>query len=275
MPMICYLKVIIDTIYVVEYNKHMEKSLNFFGLNKTEEALYKVALSLGPASVQVLAKAAGVKRSTSYFAIENLIVKGFMHEIIKDKRKTIMAEEPEYLAKILKKEQDLLEEKKKAMAQIVPELKSLVHNLPNHSNVSYYEGKAGIWHIFEDILQEKKDIYWLGDFTAALKYLDFQELLDEFSKKRRQYGPTKSYVISDRHPLARKLWQLEDTDFREFRFLSDKEKLDSAVVIYGHKIALFSFEQIISGTILENKAIAKMMHLMFRVIWENSGQSPN
>ncbi len=251
-----------------------EINLSPFGLTKTEEAIYRTSLKIGPSGVRILAKAAGVKRSTSYYAIDHLIERGLLHQKIVGNKKTVEAEEPEHFFDILAREKSDLKNKELIASEIVPQLKALIHEFPHRSSVSFYEGKDNVWHIFEDILKEKKDPYWFGSFGSALKYLDFQDLLDRFSKKRRQFGKTKSFIISDPHPLAQRLWRLEDTGFREFRFLPEKIELKSAMIIYGNKVALLAFEEPVAGTILENKAIADTMRVMYQFLWLACSKKP-
>lgn len=248
--------------------------MTFLGLTETEEKIYKTSLIVGTANIRLIAQKSGIRRSTAYYAIDTLIEKGFLHEKVTSGKKFIEAQQPEYLFDVLAKEKSELRTKEDAIRKIVPQLKELAKNPTFNSEVTYYQGVENVWHIFEDILKERADIYWFGSFGSALEHFAFQELLDRFSKKRRQVGRTKSFVISDPHPLAQKLWRLEDTDFREFRFLPKKFFLRSALIIYNQKIALISFDDPIAGTLIQNNAIAETLRVMFDSLWKSASAKP-
>lgn len=244
--------------------------LSIFGLNTTEQEIYKSALRLGPASVHAVAKAANVKRTTAYFAVENLKEKGLMIEKIKGAVKIIEPVEPEYLREILHKEKTELDQKISSAADLITGLKTLAKATSNYSEVKYYEGKRHIKKVFDDILITKSDVLWFGTMSAALQSTDFQEIYQSFSKARRKMGGTKSYVISDRHKYAKELWFQDNLDFREFRFLPEDVETEGAVVVYGDKAALFSFGELFRATVIQNGAIAGVMKVMFRLIWDKA-----
>lgn len=244
--------------------------LSVFGLNATEQEMYKASLRLGPASVHAVAKMAKIKRTTAYFAVENLVEKGLLFQRIKGAVKIIEPAEPEYLNQLLKREKAELEKKMTSAVDVISGLKTLSKTWSNYSEIKYFEGKKHIEKAFDDILASKFDPHWFGTLASALESPDFQEIYQKFSKARRKIGGTKSYVISDRHPYAKKLWFHEKLDFREFRFLPDEIKTEGAAVIYGDKVALFSFGDVISATVIENRAIANMMLIMFQLIWKKA-----
>ncbi|MEI8143716.1 MAG: helix-turn-helix domain-containing protein [Candidatus Berkelbacteria bacterium] len=252
----------------------MKMNLESFGLNETEQAIYLAGLALGPTSVQSLSRTANTKRSTSYFAIENLIEKGFFRERKDAKKRTLIAENPKHLNRIIRKEELALQQKKSSLEQLMPQLEAIATNTTDHSSIDYYEGKEGVWHVFENMLKEKADIFWLGNFGAAIEHLDLSDLLINFSKKRRQFYQNKSYIICSSHALAQKLWELEDTDFREFRFIETSKTPQSAIAFQADNTTLFSFGTKISATVYHNREIAGLITLMFDALWKTSSKTP-
>ncbi len=57
------------------------------GLNKRETVLYLALLQMGPSSVLSIAKKADMKRPTAYLVLDDLMQKGLVAEVPKEKKK--------------------------------------------------------------------------------------------------------------------------------------------------------------------------------------------
>jgi len=102
-----------------------------FGLNKNEAILYLACLSLGPSSVQTIAKGANIHRTTVYPIIDGLMKKGIMKTEVHGLKKLFTVENPEKL-------ESIIELKKEQLKQILPEL-TAIHSLKSgESFIKYY-----------------------------------------------------------------------------------------------------------------------------------------
>ncbi|MBI4708813.1 MAG: hypothetical protein HY764_01255 [Candidatus Portnoybacteria bacterium] len=98
--------------------------------------MYLASLELGQSTVQEIAKKAGINRPTSYFIIDGLIKKGLMSSFHKGKKQYFVAADPDNLEEILEKEKVNIDEKKKVLGKILPQLQSLIEIRENTANES-------------------------------------------------------------------------------------------------------------------------------------------
>jgi sugar-specific transcriptional regulator TrmB len=82
------------------------------GLAAKEADTYLAMLELGPASVQDIAKKAGINRTTTYVMIEGLKKHGLVSTFERGKKTLFSAENPEQLLDILTKETSVINAKK-------------------------------------------------------------------------------------------------------------------------------------------------------------------
>ena len=112
------------------------KELKSSGLSENEAKVYLAALELGETSVYRLAKKSGVKRTTTYLAVESLKEKGLMSGYNRNNVTICYAENP-------KKITDHLEKKKRSLDKIMPELlafTNLIDKKPKIQTVSASKG---------------------------------------------------------------------------------------------------------------------------------------
>ena len=95
-----------------------DRILEEIGLTHNEIIVYKTLLQLGQTTAGPLTKKSGIHRSRVYESLNKLINKGLVSYSIKANIKYFSAQNPETII-------DFLEEKKKAVKEILPELKSL------------------------------------------------------------------------------------------------------------------------------------------------------
>jgi len=241
--------------------------LEQLGLNETEAKTYLALLKLGQCNISALSRELSVPRTTLYYSIAELKEKGFVFERLISKKRLFSARSPEFLSK---KAARLLQDAKAINDKIhylIPALKKLATDPSSHSQVTHFEGKESVWEVFEIILRSNKDSYWFGFGQAFLKSYDFDYFVKNFSKRRRQFGRTKSYNIISPFESASKIAKRGETDFQEFRFLKKSQDFDAGVCIFGDKIAIFSYNDGLSATILQGTAIAEITKTMFMMIW--------
>src|ERR1700733_12437123 len=105
---------------IVDYLKQLD-------LSDVEAKLYLTLLQTGPTSVRDLAQTIDIKRTTTYFYIDQLVDKGLIMKLVKGSKKLVAATEPKNL-------ETLVEEKlatAKAVKQNFPNiLKTLTTSLP-------------------------------------------------------------------------------------------------------------------------------------------------
>lgn len=244
------------------------KQLQNLGLNETEAKAYLALLKIGGASIGVLSRETGIARTTLYYSIEELKKKGFIFEKVIDMRRRLIPRSPEFLEKRAQKQAEQAQTVADSISNLIPTLKNLAKEDSSFSTISHFEGKESVWEVFEIILRSNKDSFWFGFGRRFLENYDFDFFVNNFSKKRRQFGRTKSYNIIPQLEGVEKIAKREEVDFQEFRFLSNDQDFRAGICIFGDKIAIFSYDNGLSATLISGSAIAEIAGTMFKMIWE-------
>src|SRR5438105_2749719 len=116
------------------------------GLTPKQAAVYEACLDAGPSRIPEIAQSAGVKRTTAYGIVEELLGLGLLTSSYKGKRKVYAAQDPSALV-------SMLEEKKKRVADIMPQLSELFITRHARPKITFVEGREGVKKIYDDILE--------------------------------------------------------------------------------------------------------------------------
>jgi HTH-type transcriptional regulator, sugar sensing transcriptional regulator len=243
----------------------INKTLGQFGLDHKEDDVYLALLQLGASGATEIARKAGIKRTTVYDVLTNLRMKGLVSEVIKNKKRIFVAEDPQKLDK-------LIDEKKDILAEIMPMLKSMHNTKGTKPKVSYYEGDDGLKEVYWKTLEGTKEILGIVPKDA------FDYLGEKFAVKyirKRSDLKIESRVIS---PETEKMIDFKKKDNklnRETRLISKKEfPFSTEINIGNNKVAFMSFEEKM-GVIVESTAIAENMRLLFELAWKGADSENN
>ncbi len=249
------------------------EELKSLGLTENEIKVYLTVLEQGTATIKSLTSSSGVKRTTIYSCLNRLKKLGLVTEGRRGKKRVFIAEKPDKLQESITQEekhfQKKINQKRKIIKSLIPQLKAITKKTPGAPKVRFYEGLAGGWNIIEDFLREKEDSFELGSLSKAFENVDLKEVNQRITHRRRQIGKTKSHIITDKHPEIVKRYFQKELSFREYRFLPETIKLNSYVIIYGDKIALISLKKPFSGMIIESKEIVEAMKFLWDIAWKN------
>ncbi len=239
-----------------------QKLLRSLGLSDSEAQVYLASLDLGAASVQDLAKKAGVSRVTTYAVIEHLMARNLMSSVEKGKKTLFMAESPERLVAVMTTR---LQEMKATLNEVedsIHELKLVQRG--TKPVVRMFEGEEAFRAVFEDMVTTRpEEIDEFGNLDEVRKHVPKELSIKHLDKTLKN---TKRRLI---YTTAR----LEDpsTESRSFTtFLSQKNyPCLGDVVIYGkNKVALSSLGPKPVSVIIESEVITEMMRSLFSLAWK-------
>ena len=128
-----------------------EEALKKIELKEKEIKVYLANLRLGSSTANIIADRANVIRTTAYDVLKTLIDKGLVSYVIKSGVKYFEAVTPN---KILY----LLDEKKKAIESVLPDLNKMKESITEKPTAQVYEGIDGLKTIMEDMLKTGKEI---------------------------------------------------------------------------------------------------------------------
>lgn len=248
----------------------MLKILKQIGLKEKEIKVYLIVLEKGSLSAQTIAGETGIKRTTVYLVLEKLKKIGLIGEVIDKNKKAFFAEKPEKLLKIIQAKKKEMEKEEERVKELLPQLEKILKNkhVSPLEEIRRYQGKEGIWNIIENYLKSRQDLYIFFP-GKTYEHLGLSRILSDVTKKRRQIGKNKAYIITDYHAQNKKFFREEDMDFREIRFLPEISRFDSGILIYDRKIALVSLQEPYSSVLIKNEEIYLLVKFMFDIIWQS------
>jgi len=235
-----------------------EEKLNALGLPIMQAKVYIASLQLGQASIQSIARKSGVSRSTIYTFIDEMIAKHYLFETVQGKRKLYSAASPE---RILEDEASRF----KKLQNLLPELQALNNNIKRKPRVTYYEGMEGIKEVYQDMINEKDNIFAYEDLKHLKEGLP-KSIFKWFPGERAKHGIHISSISRDSKE-ARKFSQKNQKLLRTTRFIED-EDFKTDINIYGNKIALMDLRSDMPFCVLiENKHLADTLKMLWKQLW--------
>lgn len=230
------------------------------GLTENEAKIYLAALELGETTIVRIAKKSGVKRTTTYLSVESLKEKGFLSELRKKKKNFFYAEDPRIL-------QDKIEERKKAIDRIVPQLLSITNLMDKKPKIIFYEGLAGIKDVYRDTLK-----YPNQEMLAWVSQDVFDILGDEFINyyiPKRIENKIWVRVIAPDNSEIKDYKNREISELRKTKLISsEKYPIEVEIDLYSkNKIGIMAFKEKI-GLIIESEKIHKTLKSIFEMYWD-------
>ena len=235
-----------------------EEALKELNLSDKEVKVYLSLLMLGQSAVNAVAKKANLNRVTTYDVLKSLLERGFVSYVIISGVKHFEAVDP---SKFL----DSLREKQEKIEAVLPELKAVKASLTKKPQIEMFEEINGLKSIFNDILKENKETWFIGD-PKMLDALQFY--FPHFIKQKRKQGIFSKVITYDCKAM-RKYKKQAPKKYIHMRFI--KEKIDMTKIFYGDKVAFLTFKEKNSiGILINNKAIADTERKLFDILWINS-----
>ena len=264
----------LDNMLYYHYNKctkyminALKKTLNKLGLSKHETGVLLVLLQKENLKVQTIAKLAHLNRTTTYGVLQTLMKKGLVQSTDHFGTSEFQSIEPKLLLNYIDRKQEELNERKKEIKELLPELKRLQSKSDVFPRIQVFEGIEGIKQAYEDTLENNKEKQLL-DFTgtdAVFKHMG-KEWVDYYVKKRARLE-IKCIDIAPDTEWAQKSKKRDDELFRITKLMPEKYLFNTEIAIYDEKVAIFSFsEDQPIALIIEDKNISHTMKTLFKYI---------
>ena len=244
--------------------QNQEKILEEIGFSKKKAKIYLAVLSLGDASAIDIAKEVGIKRTTVYNILPELVLEGFVKKTIKNKKSVFFVENPDLL-------KTQLEEKLRLINKALPEIRSLQNVLPFKPKIIFYEGFGGAKELYKDTLDSLSDGDTLLSFTGITNYQNLmpKDISKEYIENRLK-KKIRIRVIATKSDIMEQ-WQRDAAkELREIKIVeNDKFKFDGDIEIYGNKVAMISYKENFMGVVIESKEISQMQRMAFELMWNS------
>jgi sugar-specific transcriptional regulator TrmB len=241
--------------------------LTNIGLSDKEGKVYLGLLELGTQPASVIAKKAGINRTTCYVILNNLMQKGLVTSYYKASITYFSAGEPDNLIKFLKVQKNKLERNAKELEDNIENLYQIEKSRILKPRLSIFEGLEGVKNIYNDILEAKT----VSAFTNPDQRPMDLELYaqNDFHKKRiKQKIKLKNIIIERETPESNIRAKL---DIKEIRTIPKKYAQNIDAYIYDNKLALIMYvNNNISGVIIESLMINQIAKMTHDIIWDFS-----
>lgn len=223
--------------------------------------IYLASLELGGATVIEIAKKSGVKRTTCYDVLLDLIKKGLISETVKGKRKFYIGEDPEKIQKDLRKKEILFSE-------ILPQLKSIHNTGGNRPKIRFYEGKEGLREVYNDTLKYLGEV--VGFASEDVVRILGHDWAWDYMKRRKQNHLTARFIMPETEFMKNEVASNDQEQLRTSKLVDPKKyPFTIEINIYGFsKVALMSSKEE-TGVIIESSEIYNTMKLIFELLWDN------
>ena len=150
------------------------------GLSKNEARIYEILLREGALSVGDIAVKSRVHRRNVYDALGRLAERGLVFEMLESRENQYQAAPPEKL-------RELLAEKERELAAIMPALQGFYEAVPHHDEAYVVKGKEGRKTILRDILRAGKDLYTIGP-NERLFDAESPRINEQFEREAKKKG---------------------------------------------------------------------------------------
>lgn len=238
------------------------KDLKSAGMGTKEAGCYLALLELGEASMGELVKKSKLKRTTLYDVLDSLKEKNLVSLSKKGKRVTYVAESPKKLI-------ESIDENKRNLEKLLPELLSVANSITNKPKVRYFEGVEGVKEVYRDVLRypNQKIQAWVPE--NIIEELD-KSFFEDFYTPARLQNKIWAEVIASDLPMIRHYGQFDKVSLRTMKLI-DPARFPFSVEIClygGDKIGVMSYKDQM-GLVIESESIAKTLRSVFNLQWES------
>ena len=237
------------------YSMNSEE-LQEFGLSKTEAKVYLALLELGKSKAGEVTKKSLVNRTNVYDALERLIEKGLVSYVSENNKKVFEAVNPQRLQEILKDKQDKL-------SKTIEELKARYQKSQKEEDAFVFRGKAGIKSIFEDILDEKKELFCYGAESRFKTLFPFYQ--KHWNEERARLKIKVKMIYSERVKEEKKK---ENLKLLDMKFLPETYDFPSMVMIYGVRVVTIVWLEDPFAFMIKSEEAVKSNMNFFKLLWK-------
>jgi len=237
------------------------------GLSDKETAVYLALLEHGASSVRELAVVSNLNRGTTYDILKKLQEAGLVSFFHKNTKQNFVAEDPERILKLFSDRGEDLKKAEEKIKDLIPELRSLQEKGGGKPTTKFYEGKAGVKFILDDVLSSIKNQadknYYV--YSAAGVREDVYSAYPDFNKERIKNG-VKANTISlssggGTYGMDERKW---------LKVEKPGEANMTYILIYADKCAFISRDSRGNpvGVSIEHKRVYETPKILFLQMWK-------
>jgi sugar-specific transcriptional regulator TrmB len=245
-----------------------KKVLEHIGFAPSEIAIYTALLELDSGTVTQISKRSNINRTSSYDVLEHLVRRGLVSKFKKKKKTYFSAGDPRRLLEYMDRESEELQkgidQKKRNIQSVLPELMSLIDPHGTKPKVTFYEGEKGMREAYEDTLTSEGDILAYANIEMTNTCLP--KYFPEYYKRRAKKNILIRAICTDT-PAARERMKLDKEEMRESILLPDAQTTFSPEMnIYNDKVLVVSSKEKMA-VVIESKELADLQRVIYGIVW--------
>ena len=235
----------------------MIQELLDYGLSEKEANIYLICLKTGEATANRISELSNYPRSTVYDILERLKNLGLISTCIVDNKTNFIATSPKTLLA-------LLDEKKESISQLIPQLENMYNQIGEKPQAEVFQGKKALIKIFDEILNNAKDLFVMGNQGNALEKIGYHP--EKFRIKRIENQIKIKQILED----SKESRSVPVDKLTEIKFLKAFDKSKEGTFIYGESVYHIIFQYEISAIKIKSKDHADSMRIMFNEMWNKA-----
>lgn len=243
-----------------QISNHLVKILTDIGFSDNQANVYLACLKLGTASIWDISLVSGVKRTTCYVVMKELISDGVASVSEKTKTALYTVISPNDLFFNLKLKQSKLMES-------MHELNALQSKAHSKPHVRMFEGVGGVEQAYKLTLNLPEDSEILIYGTPEV-YVNYQNLVNDYVKLRVSKKIKVRAIIPDT-AFGREVIREDEKILRQTRLIS-KEIFDQQTeinILPDSIIYIAHSENEPFATVIENSTLAREEKNRFEMLW--------
>lgn len=236
--------------------------LTEIGLTGAEAEVYTALLSLGASPAGKIAVHTKQYRKNVYDALSHLMEKGLVTSVIENKKKYFQAKSPENLSNYLVEKESRIAEQKKALAALLPKMKSQFQRLEPEIEAEIYRGNEGIKTILNECLEHKEVLFIgaTGDVESRLPYF-----WPGYNEKRVK-GKVLWKLLLAHEAQNRKITK---SKYYEYKILPKELSGPNVIYIYGNCVANVLWLEKPVAFVVRHRELAESYKRYFHYLWES------
>jgi len=233
-------------------------SLEAIGLSKNEAEIYIALLRHGESPASKMAEKTGIYRPYVYDTLEKLVEKGLVGHVKKEGKKIFTAAKPGKL-------RGIIEEKQKALEEILPQLEKMSKAKEEETEVQVFKGKDALTNVLKIILEKLKkeggENLVMG--SDDKKYTEFSPVYFPKFIKELERHKIKERIIS----------RMGDTFFAggtvtEVKFIPDEFFNPSSTHIINDMIFINIWTRPMYSIAIKSMDVADAYEKYFELLWK-------
>ncbi|MDO8617769.1 MAG: helix-turn-helix domain-containing protein [Candidatus Uhrbacteria bacterium] len=241
----------------------LKVNLMELGLGQKEADVYLAMLQLGPSSVQEIADASAINRSTIYPVIDELQHRGLASTFEKGKKVLFAAENPQRLVSLVVHEFSHIEAKRNQLEISLPKLLAVFNTRNDKPRVRFFEGEEALEAVRDEVHESRDAIWEVYAVNERLIHIANTKGKERIERNRRAIGgralmAIKPGCMPPYFDIGRH--EARVMNYEQYPFSGD-------IAMTGNHLYVVSMEDPIMGIVVESKEMTSVFRALFEAAW--------